>query len=306
MATLNAGDLITKAGYVNYFNERVWGNISSTANGNIYHGGTSNVTLSSDGVTVKASPKFSSTAYAGANTTGGTVLFAKPNALPISTSSGVQSNGGSAAHLKVLNAGTRQYFTLKTSDIDEQAVIYWTAKGQAQHLTGDALTAYVNENKNLIAADTIYKCCFTIIGRLISIRPFTSSWQHDSSIASKKISESFNSGNYAYGVFIDNPSTTSSWLANSGTGTWNKGGRLSKWQVTLGGNISTLRISEASVTRSGVYENNIAVASKAATMVSNFWSAWSDRCKAKNSFSYKLFSCHLNCHAACHGNRTRR
>jgi len=303
MATLNRGDLISKLGYVNYFNEKVWGQISSAAGGNIYHGGSSNVTLSNDSnISIKAAPKFSSTAYAGANTNTGSVFLDKPSAIPANTTNGI---GTGAAHLKTLSS-SRQYFTLNTSDLNSQAESIWTSRGQAAGLSGAALTAYVNEHKNLITADVIYNCCFTIIRKLISIRPFTASWTHTATAAAKKISENFNGGSYAYGVFVDNPSTTSSWLSNNGSGTWGKGGKLSRWQVTLGGNISTLSLSTASISRTGVYANELALASRAASMVSNFWSAWSDRCKAKNSFSYKLFSCHLNCHGACHGNRTRR
>lgn len=149
-----------------------------------------------------------------------------------------------------------------------------------------------------------------MLRKLISIRPFKATWTHDSSVGNKRISEKFNGGGYAYGVFVDNPSINSSWTRNSGSGTWGAGGALSRWQITLGGNISALKLTEASVTRNGVYKDNVAMASRTVTMVTNFWNAWADRCRAKNSFDYKFFSCHLNCHSSCHsschGSRSRR
>ena len=287
MAQLNKGKLISKLGYVAYFNEKVWGQISSTAGGNIYHSGD-NVTLSNDKITnvsydsegkatstgttsisIKGTPKFSSTAYYGNNTTAGSILFSKPNAIR-------------AEHLKTLTASTRQHFTITEADIPS----------------------------NIIVADELYACCFTVLRKLISIRPFKATWTHDSSVSNKKINEKFNGGSYAYGVFIDNPTVTSRMTDTTGSGTWGKGGALSRWQITLGGNVSALKLTEASVTRNGVYANNKAIASNTVTMVTNFWNAWADRCKAKNTFDYHFFSCHLNCHSSCHsschGSRSRR
>lgn len=287
MASIDKGKLISKLGYVAYFNEKVWGQIASTSGNKVYHAGSNltlnkdkitNVSMASDGkctktgessISVQGMPKFASTAYAGSNTTTGSVLFSKPNAIR-------------SEHLKTLNANERQYFTIYDTDIPS----------------------------TLIVADEIYTCCFNVLRRLISVRPFTASWTHDSSVANKKISEKFNGGSYSYGIFIDNPSVNSSWTSNSGSGTWGKGGRLSRWQITLGGNISALKLTETSVTRNGVYAGSVAMASRTVTMVTNFWNAWAERCKEKNKFDYKFFSCHLNCHSSCHsschGSRSRR
>lgn len=289
MANIVQGSLIKKLEYVQYFNEKVWGQISSAAGGNIYHNGSA-VTLSQDNnISIKAAPKFSSVAYSGNNTTKGSILYNKPNAIPTSNKSGVGGNG--VPHLKTLSGNVKQHFTLSTSDIDAKA----TALGK---------------NPSLIVADAIYSCCFDVIRALISIRPFKSTWKHDSSVANRKINESFNGGKFAYGVFVDNPSTQSSWEKVTGSGTWNKGASLSKWQVTLGGSISKLKLTEASVARTGVYVNSVAAATRTTTMVSNFWNAWSERCRGKNAFDYKFFSCHLNCHSSCHsschGSRSRR
>lgn len=287
MASIDKNKLISKLGYVAYFNEKVWGQINSTAGGNIYHAGAditlnkdkiTNVTADEEGryiktgetpISIKRMPKFSSTGYTGGNTTSGSVAFSDMDAIR-------------PEHLKTLNADDRQMFTIYDTDIPSQVII----------------------------ADELYACCFNVIRKLISIRPFTASWQHDSSVANKKINEKFNGGSYAYGVFIDNPSVNTNWTKDSGSGIWGAGGTLSRWQITLGGNISALKLTEASVTRNGVYAGNAAVASSTVTMVSNFWTAWSDRCKARNSFDYKFFSCHLNCHSSCHsschGSRSRR
>lgn len=306
MASLDKGKLISKLGYIAYFNEKVWGQILSTA-GNIYHAG-GNVTLSKDklinvtiddngkavksgetNITLKAAPTFSNTAYTGANTTSGSVLYSKPKVLPTEDANG--AGASAVAHLKNIDGSQKQYFTLQESDLDEKA---------------EAL----GYDPKLVVADVLYACCFDVIRRLISVRPFTASWTHESSVASKNISEKFNNGNYSYGIFVDNPSVKSSWTANSGSGTWGQGGRLSRWQVTLGGNISALKLTETSVTRNGVYKGSVAAASRTVTMVTNFWNAWAERCKEKNKFDYKFFSCHLNCHSSCHsschGSRSRR
>ena len=287
MASIDKGKLISKLGYVAYFNEKVWGQIASASGNKIYHAGNTvtlnedkitNVTMDEKGkciesgeskITIQGMPKFSSTAYAGSNTTTGSVLFDKPNAIR-------------SEHLKNLNVNERQYFTIKDTDIPSTVII----------------------------ADEVYTCCFNVLRRLVSVRPFTASWTHESSTANKKINEKFNSGSYAYGVFVDDPVVNSSWTINSGSGSWGAGGRLSRWQITLGGNISSLKLTETSVARNGVYKNNVATASRTVTMVTNFWNAWAERCKSSHGFDYKFFSCHLNCHSSCHsschGNRSRR
>lgn len=307
MASLDKGKLISKLGYIAYFNEKVWGQIVSTA-GNIYHAGD-NVTLTKDvltdvtvdeetgkttksgetTITIKAPPTFSSTAFSGANTSSGSILYSKPKALPTDDANGVGE--GNVSHLKNINSEEKQYFTLQEEDIDNHAKT-------------------LGYDPKLVVADVLYACCFDVIKRLISIRPFTSTWTHESSVAGKNIYEKLNDGNYSYGVFIDNPSVKSSWTSNSGSGTWGQGGRLSHWQVTLGGSISALKLTETSVTRNGVYKGSVAMASRTVTMVTNFWNAWAERCKEKNRFDYKFFSCHLNCHSSCHsschGSRSRR
>ena len=47
MASIDKNKLISKLGYVAYFNEKVWGQINSTAGGNIYHAGA-DITLNKD------------------------------------------------------------------------------------------------------------------------------------------------------------------------------------------------------------------------------------------------------------------
>ena len=328
--------LISKLGFVAYFNNRVYEQIKANV-GDIYQGGQSNVTLQSDVITnvkfastadknvgkyssdgstkisIKARPQFSSTGYQGSNTSTGSAWISAPVALPVDTTDGLTSGkdgNGEPMHLKKLSANTREYFTITTADVDAKATTYWTAQGQAQGLSGNALTTYVNNMKNVITAEIIYSCCFEVIRKLISIRPFQASWQHDSSVTNRKINEKFNGGSYAYGIFIDNPLKKSTWEKNTGTGTWNAGGALTRWQITLGGSIDKLQLTETSVNRTGVYAGSKATALNTTSMVENFWTAWSDRCKAHNSFDYKFFSCHLNCHSSCHsschGSRSRR
>ena len=172
MASIDKNKLISKLGYVAYFNEKVWGQINSTAGGNIYHAGAditlnkdkiTNVTADEEGryiktgetpISIKRMPKFSSTGYTGGNTTSGKVAFSNMNAIR-------------PEHLKTLNANDRQMFTIYDTDIPSKVII----------------------------ADELYACCFNVIRKLISIRPFTASWQHDSSVANKKINEKFNEVN---------------------------------------------------------------------------------------------------------------
>lgn len=312
MANLSKGKLISKLGYIAYFNEKVWQTIASTAGNKIYHGGASDVTLNKDVITkttqnaegkttktgttkikIYARPTFSSTGYVGANTTSGSATFKNMPVMPVES---VAVNGTSqkiAYHLKSLSANTKQYFTITEEDLDAMAVS-------------------MGYDPNLAVADVLYAACFQVIGHLICIRPFTASWTHDSSEKSKRINEKFNNGGYSYAVFDDTRSAEnkSAWKQTSGSGKWDAGNKLSKWNVTLGGNIKNLKITEAQVVRSGVYKDNIASASKTTTMVGHFWSAWSDRQVAKNKFNYEFYSCHLNCHSSCHnschGSRSRR
>ncbi len=297
MASLDKGKLISRLGYIAYFNERVWTNIYNTAGNNIYHGGSSNITLSQDKITkvsmdasgkatktgeesivIKGSPKYGHTARAGANTTSGYVYLDKPNAVQ-------------TAHLKTLNANDKQYFTMSEETLDAKA----TTMGYPTQLA---------------VADVLYSCCFDVIRRLISIRPFTATWQHESSVAGQGFTERFNNGGYSYGVFVDNPVKNNALENWSGSGTLHQGGALSRWQVTLGGNISSLKLTETSVARVGVYKGDKATANRTVDMVTKFWEAWTTRCKEKNKFDYKFFSCHLNCHSSCHsschGSRSRR
>ena len=285
MASLTKGKLISKLGYVAYFNEKVWQTIMSTAGNKVYHNGGSitltkdkitNVSLDDAGkgtstgttnITITGTPRFGSTSYYGANTSTGTQKDAKPYAV-------------TPSHLKTLKAGDRQHFALMPED-----------------LAGDIATA-----------DVLYKACFNIIAALISVRPFRATWTHESTVSGKSINEKFNGGNYSYAVFVDTPAAVST--ATTGSGTWGAGGSLSRWQVTLGGDIKKLNLTETSVARGSVYKGNVISASQTSSMVINFWTAWSDRCKEKNTFDYKYFSCHLNCHSSCHsschGSRSRR
>lgn len=297
MASLTREKLVSKLGYVAYFNEQVWGKINSTAGGNIYHATGSNVTLQKDKITnvtfdgegkatktgetnivIKAAPRFNSTSYYGANTTTGSVKDSRPLAIR-------------TEHLKVIDPNAKQYFTLSVEDLDAKA-------------------AAMGKDPNLIIADVLYASCFQVIKALISIRPFKATWNHESSEASRRISEKFNGGGYAYGLFVDAPTINQSWTSNSGSGSWGAGGSLSRWQITLGGNISALNLTETSVARNTVYKDNLIGADQTSSMVVNFWNAWANRCKERNSFDYKYFSCHTNCHSSCHnschGSRSRR
>lgn len=296
MASLDKGKLISKLGYIAYFNERVWLNILNTAGQKVYHKGSTitlnkdkitNITMDETGkatetgksnITIQGTPKFNSVAFTGSNTTTGAVFYDKPDAIR-------------AEHLKTLNPNDKQYFTLSAEDLDNKA-------------------NSLGYSPNLVVADVLYACCFDIIRRLISIRPFTASWSHESSVSNKVINEKFNGGKYSYGVFIDNPVVDPTWIKNTGSGSWGQGGRLSRWQITLGGNISSLNLTETSVARNGVYVGSIAFADRTVNMVTKFWEAWANRCKESNKFDYKFFSCHLNCHSSCHsschGSRSRR
>ena len=297
MASLTREKLVSKLGYVAYFNEQVWSKISNTAGGNVYHATGSAVTLQKDKITnvsidgegkatktgestitIKAAPRFNSTSYVGANTRSGSVKDSRPLAIR-------------TEHLKTINPAARQYFTLSAEDIDAKA----TAMGK---------------DPSLIVADALYSSCFQIIKALISIRPFKATWSHESSESGNRINEKFNGGGYAYGIFIDTPTVNTSWTNTSGSGSWGAGGSLSRWQITLGGNISALNLTETSVARNTVYKDNIIGADQTSSMVINFWNAWANRCKERNSFDYKYFSCHLNCHSSCHnschGSRSRR
>lgn len=285
MTDLTKGKLITKLGYVAHFNEQVWEKIIATAR-TVYHNG-GNITLSQDKDTnVTLDPKTG--AVTGSSTSNvtiaGTPRFSQTSYYGANTTTGAVKDRNPVAvtpsHLKTLKASQRQHFLLMPND-----------------LTG-----------NIATADVVYRACFNIISAIISIRPFKSTWQHESSEASKRFTVRFNNGNFAYGVFVDRPAPVSS--ATTGSGTWGAGGSLSRWQVTLGGDITSLNLQEDSVARDGVYRNNLIRADRTSAMVINFWNAWQNRCMAKNSFDYKYFSCHLNCHSSCHsschGSRSRR
>ena len=140
MASIDKNKLISKLGYVAYFNEKVWGQINSTAGGNIYHAGAditlnkdkiTNVTADEEGryvktgetpISIKRMPKFSSTGYTGGNTTSGSVAFSDMDAIR-------------PEPLKTLNADDRQMFTIYDTDIPSQVII----------------------------ADELYACCFNVI-----------------------------------------------------------------------------------------------------------------------------------------------
>lgn len=295
-ATIEKGKLISKLGYISYFNEMVFAGINRTAGSAIYHNG-GQVTLNQDKImqvsqdaegkvvktgdstiTIKARPQYSSVAFAGANTTEGYVYLNKPYAVP-------------DGQLNTVNQNAKQYWTLSETDMDNKA-------------------KSLSQDPTLIVADVLYSCCFDVIRALIYVRPFTASWTHESSVSGRRFTERFNGGNYTYGVFNANPTWDGSWGKTQGSGTWGQGGALHRWQVTQGGNINTLRLTEESVARNGIYKGSVAAASTTANMVANFWDAWASRCKEKNTFSYNLYSCHLNCHSSCHnschGSRSRR
>ena len=295
-ATIEKGKLISKLGYISYFNEMVFAGINRTAGAKIYHNGgqatltkdkVTQVSQDAEGKTVKTGesnitilprPQYSSVAFAGANTTEGYVYLNKPYAIP-------------DGQLNNVNAGERQHWTLTDADLDNRA-------------------KELNQDPTLVVADVLYSCCFDIIRALIYIRPFTASWTHESSVSGRRFTERFTGGHYSYAVSDPNPSWDTSWGKTQGSGTWGQGGALHRWQVTQGGNISSLKLTEESVARPGIYKGSVASASGTVSLVSNFWDAWASRCKEKNTFSYNLYSCHLNCHSSCHnschGSRSRR
>ena len=294
-ATIEKGKLISKLGYISYFNEMVMGRILSTAGNVLYHGGDKDVSLMKDciphatvdaegnaklGTTevfgVARNPVYPLTAYAGANTTEGYAYISNPKAIPDGQMKVLQDVGNN--------------LTLTEEAMDKRA-------------------EELGQDPTLIVADVLYSCCFSVIRALISIRPFTATWKHESSVAGKRINARVGTG-YNYGFFVDNPTWDGSWGKTQGSGTWGQGGALHRWQVTQGGNINTLRLTEESVARNGIYKGSVAAAGTTANMVANFWDAWASRCKEKNTFSYNLYSCHLNCHSSCHnschGSRSRR
>lgn len=294
MTDLTKGKLITKLGYVAHFNEQVWEKIVETAGG--YTTTTSSgaqvanivsrtpVKLQDKRTNVTLDPN---TGAVISSSTDNISVPGSPRWLGTSyygnnTSTGAvkdrNPNAIVTTHLKNLSDSTRQYFLLMPED-----------------LTGDVATA-----------DVVYRACFNVLSAIISIRPFKFSWTHESNVSGKSIN--FIQREFVYGIFVDNPTPVSS--ATTGSGTWGAGGSLSRWQVTLGGDITSLNLQEDSVAREGVYRGSLIRADRTSAMVINFWNAWRDRCMAKNSFDYKYFSCHLNCHSSCHsschGSRSRR
>ena len=292
MTDLTKGKLITKLGYIAHFNEQVFDKIAETAGGYSISGSTYTAPINSQNAVTLADKRTTVTE----DETTGAILSSSEQSVKIeglktwaytsyygeNTSTGtVQYQNPSVlteSHLKSIEDNSRAYFLLMPEDLEG----------------------------NVIIADVVYRACFNILSAVISIRPYQASWTHESNVSGKSINASLSS--FAYGVFVDSPSSVST--STYGTGTWGAGGNLYYWQVTLGGNITALNLQEDSVSRDGVYTGSVISALKTSTMVSNFWNAWSDRCMAKNSFNYKFFTCHLNCHSSCHsschGSRSRR
>ena len=347
--SLKRGDIIYKLAYIATFNDVVWNAIFNVAGNKIYWGGNKDVTLGDyltkvsyddDGVpqddghtNIKLSsiPKWTNyTAYTGENTTTGSVKSrykynnaGEPLSLesqPFEAIPSVHLRTKAFDNVSNIDNGTNLGFILTENSIDNKAVEIGTekgtAEGQAKGLSGEELDAYVeqyvNDFKKLLVADVLYEVCLELINKLVYIRPFSATWYHD---YTERVKRSGEGKKYKYGktkthiermsghaLFKDNPQINTArerrYLTND------------TWASTMGGNVKTLEITEASVSRVGLNKIDISDATATGNVIANYWTAWSTRCLKSNKFEYRYYSCHLSCHSSCHnschGSRSRR
>lgn len=292
---LNVGNVINLVELINAFNDNVWKQLVASAGlpaDSVYSNDNYGEVLSDDSYTgvdgshhtIKSVgiPQLPWTAWVGVNTTSHNRQITVKNALPPN-------------HLRTLRGKGRQFYTLKWQDV-------------ASKVSGD-----------VIDADDVYKAMYTVLHRLITIRPIYTTWQHDA--GGTAAGNAFTNSITYYGVYKRSDLEDSSALDSidySQHDVSGVSGSYYKWDgYAKGANFSIFSALDSTlpdsqkrqaVSRNNCIEGVALLASNINKEVSTFFQAWSDKCLNRNRFTYRYHTCHINCHSSCwcYSSRGRR
>lgn len=146
----------------------------------------------------------------------------------------------------------------------------------------------LNLNGGIITANTLWNSMISIVESFNKIRHFSSTWKN-------KYDTNWVHIDTEYGTAAFNTSfpsvPTSNDVLNGPSYDWSRSGGSNVYLSPSPGNVSS---------------GNLISASDYISAVDSCYNEWRNRCYTSNTIYYTLYTCHANCHDACHTNRGRR